>query len=487
MWDIVLTYVTFFAYLILVILVGEGLQKKFNLNKEMVRKCEHLAAALSWYLVYLFSGPTIHMVIINLIGCIIFAFITFGNLMKSIEREDTDKSYGVFYFGLSTLIVAAICFFVNKDFYALTGIAYYCLALGDGFAPIFAKLFKKKNMVILAPKTLVGMLAVFVFSTLSAIVFNYGFSLGYSWLFMISIGCLATVLELFGKNGLDNFYIEFGVFGYLVMNYYGLVTTPFAVAIILTAVILILIAKTKALTHAGSAVSFVYLLLCAFCGGWLLMAMSLGLFTIATIVSKITTKLYNKKHNLVKEKHTRGAFQIIANALVASAFMVLYYLLKKPIFLFCVIVALAEEFADSMASDFGRLSRKKPIDILRLKVMPVGISGGISLFGTIMALFGTICAVLIPYLFLHNTMDISIVLIICSIAFFGTFVDSMLGSGLQSLYKCNKCQILVESKVHCQEQAIKVKGLSWMSNSMVNFLSGLIVSLLALVIFYAVI
>ena len=118
-----------------------------------------------------------------------------------------------------------------------------------------------------------------------------------------------------------------------------------------------------------------------------------------------------------------------------------------------------------MASDFGRLSKKKPIDILRFKLIPVGISGGISLFGTIMALVGTICAVLIPYLFLHKIMHIDIVLIVCATAFVGTVIDSMLGSGLQSLYKCNKCQILVESKVHCEEQAIKVKGLSWVSLS----------------------
>ena len=101
-------YVLSFVYMGLVIAVGEGLQRKFNFDKEMTRKCEHIATSMSWLICYFLVGANIHLLIINLLACVVLGVITFGNLMESVEREDTDKSYGLFYFGLSTSIVAGI-------------------------------------------------------------------------------------------------------------------------------------------------------------------------------------------------------------------------------------------------------------------------------------------------------------------------------------------------------------------------------------------
>ena len=45
-------YILSFLYMGLVIVLGEWLQKKFNLDKEMTRKCEHIATAMSWLICY---------------------------------------------------------------------------------------------------------------------------------------------------------------------------------------------------------------------------------------------------------------------------------------------------------------------------------------------------------------------------------------------------------------------------------------------------
>ncbi|MBQ3596668.1 MAG: DUF92 domain-containing protein [Clostridia bacterium] len=475
---IVLGYLLSFLYMGLVIAVGEGLQRKFNFNKEVTRKCEHIATAMSWVICYFFVGTTIHLFIINLLACVVLGVITFGNLMQSVDREDTEKSYGLFYFGLSTTVVAAIVVFVNPSFYPLHGIAWYCLAFGDGFAPIFARIFKKKNVQVIPPKTIMGMLGVFVFSILSVVVFNYAFSLNYSWAFVLSVGCLSTLLELFGKHGEDNFYVEFGVFGYLVMQYYGLVTTPLIVAIILSVPLVVFSAKSKALTHTANAVAFCFLLLCAFCGGWSLMAMVAVLFVLNGLSSKVAGHLHKKSPQTKKESNERSAWQILANSGVAAILAIAFYVTRERFFLFGAIAVIGEEFADSMASDFGRLSRRKPLDILRLKRMTTGLSGGVSLIGTAMALFGAVLAILVPYLVLGKALPLEIGGLLIGLAFVGTLIDSMLGSGLQALFKCEVCNSLIENPVHCQTDAVCVKGISWLDNSMVNFLSGLLTALL---------
>ena len=486
MLKIILGYVLSFAYMGLVILLGESLQRKFDLNKEMVRKYEHLATAMSWIICYFFVGVSIHLLIINVMACIALGVIAFGGLMKSVERTDTAKSYGLFYFGLSTAIVAGIVVFVNADFYPLNGIAWFCLAFGDGFAPIFAKALKKYNTEVMPTKSIMGMLAVFLFSALSVIVFNYAFSLGYSWLFMMSLACLSCLAELFGKRGIDNFFVEFGVFGYLVMQYYGLVSTALSVAIIISLVVVVVSAKAKALSPSANAVSFVFLLICTFCGDWALMSMVLSLYVLAAITSKLTSKKYNEITNSKKIKSQRDAWQILANSVVAGIFAVLFYAYAKPIFLLCAIVAIGEEFADSMASDFGRLSKRQPVDLLRFKRMQTGISGGISLFGTAMALIGALIAVAIPYAFLTHEISWQLAVLVCGVAFFGTFIDSAIGSGLQILYKCSVCEKLVESKTHCEEQAIYVKGISFVNNTVVNFISGVITSLILLGLYFLI-
>ena len=127
----------------------------------MTRKCEHIATSASFAMCYFFVGATIHLVIVNFIAMCILALLTFGNFMKSAERTDSDKSYGLFFFGISTFTSICITMVVNTDFIPFAAIAYYCLALADGLAPVTSRLFGKANVTMYKPKTLVGFATVF--------------------------------------------------------------------------------------------------------------------------------------------------------------------------------------------------------------------------------------------------------------------------------------------------------------------------------------
>ena len=160
----------------------------------------------------------------------------------------------------------------------------------------------------------------------------------------------------------------------------------------------------------------------------------------------------------------------------------LFYVTKEHFYLFAAIAVIGEEFADTMASEFGKLSRRQPIDILRFKRITTGISGGVSLFGTFMALIGATFAIFVPYLIVNELLSIKIFALLCGIAFFGTIIDSILGSGVQALFKCKVCNTIMESRSHCGEDAVCVKGIPFISNTMVNLITGLITALISCLI-----
>ncbi len=497
---VVLGYLVSFLYMGLVIFVGELVQKKTGSDPEMTRKVEHVATSASWVIGYLLVGPTYHLIIINFLAFAVLTVITFSNFMQSVVRTDADKSYGLFYFGLSTFLTIVISYFLGETFIVYSGIAYYCLAVADGLAPITAKLFGKANIKVYEPKSLVGFLTVFVMSVAVAFVFNGIFSLGLETLFIFSLGSVAAHAELYGRKGIDNLLVNFLVFVYIVLNHHGLVTDEFQIAALLVMIFTPFAASTKSLTFYGGASSIIYLALSAFFGDPSLVVMIFGLFFIEAIVSKVTTKIFNQRSEQVnkllltnskvttkifnqrsgaiKEKHSRGMVQILANGLAPLVCTVLYHFTKNQVFLFGAIVSLAEEFSDSVASDVGRLSGKPPRDILTLKRIDAGISGGVSFLGLVSALLASFMAVAIGYAF--GVMDLWHYLILSALAFGGTIIDSLLGSSIQVLYKCPVCNMFTENKTHCDSDAVKVKGLTLIDNSTVNLLSGVIIALVTI-------
>lgn len=484
--SVTLGYVIFFVYVAIIMVVGELVQKKTKLDAEVIRKLEHIATGASWAIAYAFIGLSYHLIIINGISVVLLAVTTFGNLMKSVERTDANKSYGLLYFGISTLAVIVVAVIIGSEkLYLLSGVVYYGMIFGDGLAPLVARLFHKCNVTVFEPKTAVGVVTVAVMGTLSAVVFNAIFKLELSVPFMISVGCLAAMTELYGMKGLDNITIEVGGFLYMLMYFYGLVNTAMMVVLIVSPWLTIVAGASKSLTLGGSITSFIYTLACAFCGGLPVVITIYTLFCVSAVISKITTKKFNLMQGVEKAKTPRGATQIVANSAIALMLLIFYKVFNHKAFLIANYVVLCEEFADSVCSDIGRLSKRKPVDILRFKRIQPGISGGISLLGSICGLLGCVLALLVPFLF--KEVDLVQAAIAVGLGFLGTVVDSVLGSAFQVLYQCEVCGNYTEKEICCDTQAKQVKGASFVTNSLVNLTAGMITGLVALALFLFVI
>lgn len=466
----VIGYIVFIAYTCSIMFLGTLIEKKTSADKTLCRKITHVVSAFVWIICYFFFGSSLHWVILNGVGAVALGVITFGNLMKTYDRDDADKSYGLFFFGLATFVVALISYLLGEETYFYAGIAYFCLAFGDGFAPIVARLLKARNPLIMPGRTLWGTVTVFAVSLAVTWTFSAIFKMGLDPLFIVSVAALTCVAEFYGLKGLDNLVIDFSVFGYLLLYHYGLVTPILEIVIIVSAVLACVAIRTKSLSVSGGIAALLLFLLVGFFGeGWLPVVFVTVLFLIATAVAFITQKIYNAE-NGKRAKTMRTGRQIIAVGLAAVISLIVYYFTRIFFFYGLFFLALTEQFADSMASDIGRLTKGKNVDIIRFKTVEKGLSGGVSLLGTLCAFISCFALMAIPFAF--GAVDLKYYLAISSIAFFGTIIDSVLGSLVQALYMCNVCGTLTEEKVHCSDNARLIKGFARIENTTVNLLTS---------------
>lgn len=464
-------YISFIAFICVIMAVGVIFEKKIKSDKIISRKLVHIVASLLWIICWYFFGCSIHWVILNGVGALALGIITFGSKMKVFYGGDVKTSYGIFYFSLSTFIVALICYFIGEEAYLYTGIAYYCLALGDGFAPIVAKLLKKCNPEIMPGKTVFGSLTVFIVSFFATLAFSAVFGMGLNLLFVFSVAALTCITEFYGIRGIDNLLIEFGVFGYLLLYHFGYVTAVLEIVVLVSPFIACLAVGLRSLTVSGGICGMILFYLVAFFGRGFVPVLSISvLFAITAAVSLITQKAAGGRVDGNPVKSTRSGKQLAAVGMAAAICIIVYYFTGWDILLLFYYLAITEQFADTMASDIGRLTRGKNIDIVRFKPVEKGISGGVSLLGTACALFSCLLLLAIPLL--CGDITPAAFFAVAAIAFAGTLIDSVLGSLFQALYECGVCGKITENRVHCDCRARLVKGFKWMDNTAVNLFTS---------------
>ena len=259
------------------------------------------------------------------------------------------------------------------------------------------------------------------------------------------------------------------------MNY-----TAIASSVILAAAVAFITIKKKAFTVPAALSACAMLIIAALCSGWsgivIVLAAYFTIFAVDMIVgdrSEKVTKSINQRSG------ARGIVQVIANALAATIAAVVGFILKKPELMMVYAAALTECLADSLASDVGVLSKKDPVDICRMKRIKRGLSGGVSLLGTLSALAGCVWMFLISWIFFGLSLDLFIVIIV--IPMVGILIDSILGSLVQAKYECAVCGKSTEKTFHCGEKANHAGGIKLINNDAVNIISNFVTAILAAV------
>ena len=139
-----------------------------------------------------------------------------------------------------------------------------------------------------------------------------------------------------------------------------------------------------------------------------------------------------------------------------------------------LLVTMAVATADTWASEVGKFFRQPTYDILRLRRVPPGLSGGVSGAGTLAGAVGAALLASCGWM-LDGTLAPTDLLRVAGWGFAGMLVDSVLGAALQARYR-DASGVLTDRG---GEGHVLVRGYSWMSNDAVNLASIIVTVALA--------
>ena len=460
---------------VVVVLAAALLLHKLGLPKKFTRKLVHILVGFEWVILSHFMGPTIHFLIV----CVVFtAGLLASHLLKLLPAmsSDEENAPGTVYYGVAMTVMSLICLFVSEMLTPF-GIGVFCTSLGDGFAGVAGQLVRKHNPKVYRNKSLVGTLTNLIVSTATALVIASVYDYELTVWHCIFIGIFSAGLELVGAWGLDNILITLGVafFSYSLATFDA--TAMYIVPILVTPLLIVGVIGKRALTGWGLVGALVLDLVVSVAFGNLGFVVLLTFFVGSLIVDKIK-KRRKKTDTITKKEGTRDLVQVVANGLVPLVMALLFVLTLEPAFLVGYVAALAEAFADTVASGLGVYS-KTTFDPFKMKRCECGISGGMSVIGTLSSFIASIIIAIIPFAFGVYGMNFWPVTIAALCAFLGVIFDSFLGSVFQIKYTCSVCGALTEKERHCNRPTARHSGFSFFDNDVVNLLSGVFAAALA--------
>ncbi len=467
-----------------------------------IKKSLHISAILmcAHASIYL---PTLPLFIIVSLVFILLSWAIFkGFLSDPISKE---KEWGVLYFvGVFAAMLMIIIIKNQQELRVVAAFSLTILAISDGFAGVFGRAVSnswrnKGNGLINDPvisfpsnnKSVVGFL-VFVFSCIPIIgYFLKQFSdYGSTEIFVASctLSLLLGITEFISKKGSDNLTVTF--FAFLLLHWltknqfeHAFMYNANTVFIIGTGSMFVLVGlyKMKFLTFSGSLAAWLLAFVVV-----ILVNQSLWPLLIFLLLGSILGKLPVK--NIVSDdrfQKPRNATQVFANGGIVLLLGILAWggsVLGFSIFNHSelqklMLVSVAVCMADTASSELGSRYGGTPLDILTLKSLEAGVSGGVTWIGSAFGLLGSLTIVLIGYTqcFMNFCELISYVLL----GFSGMLLDSFLGAKFQ--YK-----ELIHGRwqdAQNKNAVSKTKGLSFVTNNMVNFISNILIVFL-LMCFY---
>lgn len=248
--------------------------------------------------------------------------------------------------------------------------------------------------------------------------------------------------------------------------------------------------RSGALSRGGAVAAFVVGTLTYASG-----TVGFTLILLAFFVSSVTLSRLGRarKRALVDvgKSGARDALQVLANGGVATACAVGFAFTHDARWAVAFAGAYAAATADTWATEIGTLARRVPRSILTWRRVATGISGGITLPGTLAefggALFiGLVAPVGIVLAFIGGGRDfgwsanvpsvigVSVyeLAVVPLAGVVGATVDSMLGATVQELRRCDACDRTCETDPHvCGSSTRLVRGVRGFSNDVVNLLA----------------
>lgn len=479
---------------VLGIIIGssEFVRKKLKLSIRITRKFVHILTGVLIaitpfllehpYPLLLISGA---FVIINLIA------IKKGWMPG---MHATDKvSYGTVFYPASFFILILLLWEGHK---AILVIAMLIMAIADAAAATVGQKVKKPLLYQFSGerKSIQGsaamLIVTFLISFLGLKIFSQFESLAphierLLWIASI-VAIIATACESISYKGSDNLTVPLGAaftLHYMVSHSHHQ-NLIFTIGIGLALMVAAVSYYSHFLSGSGAVSTFLLGVVVFGTGRWEFSLPILLFFILSSLLSKMGKKWKQKFSDTFQKGGRRDIGQVLANGGVAGIIVLLWNYFPDDIWYFAFIGSIAAVTADTWATEIGVFSKLTPRNILTLKHVAPGTSGGVTLLGLTGALFGSSVIVLIGSLVTTRYGNISqamtLLAIVIAAGLVGSIVDSIIGATVQAQYRCSICGKITEKRIHCESVETKlISGIEFIDNDVVNGLcavSGALIS-----------
>ena len=242
---------------------------------------------------------------------------------------------------------------------------------------------------------------------------------------------------------------------------------------IVLAVVIAGTAHLRGSLSRSGAIAAVFIAVASVFAGWTWAVLLIVFFITSTALSRFgRVRKRALTGDVVEKGGERDAVQVLANGGVYAALAIAYAGLPQPWIKAAAAAALAASTADTWATEIGTLSRRAPRDILSLRIVAPGTSGGVTVAGMLASICGAAIIAVAAAIMGWPRSAICGALIG---GFAGSLADSILGSRAQERMWCPQCERGTERAIHsCGTITIRAGGIPGIGNDMVNFLSSVI-------------
>jgi uncharacterized protein (TIGR00297 family) len=237
-------------------------------------------------------------------------------------------------------------------------------------------------------------------------------------------------------------------------------------------------------------------------------ALLVAFFVSSTLLSRFRARNKQAMSQVFQKGARRDLGQVLANGGWGAVLAVISYFgvpggaeeRVRVLSLVAYVGAIAAVTADTWATEIGVLSKVPPRMITSGRPVPAGTSGGVTLLGTLVSLAGGLfigvtlvsAAGIAELVRLTNVQVLSpfgigagLWLFFAGIAGLGgALFDSLLGANVQGIYFSDYDERQTEKKTDSQGNPTRLlRGWAWMDNDLVNFVSSIFGSGVALLLF----
>jgi phytol kinase len=193
-----------YLFVFAIILASTLLTHRRILSGESSRKFIHIGVS-NWWIIAMIFFDTPWYAAIPPLSFVVINYLSYKDqIIGAMESQDGRGGLGTVYFAISLLVLSLITFRPGSNPY-IGALGILIMGYGDGFAAVFGSKFNSYTFHILgSKKTLIGTLAMFVFSFLAAFIILSIYDPISSFRNSLILALFATVLEAFSPAGFDN-------------------------------------------------------------------------------------------------------------------------------------------------------------------------------------------------------------------------------------------------------------------------------------------